>query len=137
MQTVGIGRWSGLNELIDLAKHQIGWQLEAFDSIDAKAIGLLAFDGALGAALFLAKPTASLTALRIIGMILLGLSALGALFSLWTARPDVGPEALLLGRDLVEANRGPVALKAVLWKAAAAVLALSVVVLAVALSNGG
>lgn len=38
-----------VQQLITLVSQQLAWQLDTYTSLETKAIGLLAFDGALGA----------------------------------------------------------------------------------------
>lgn len=144
-------------DLIRLAKEQIEWEQNAIDSIDAKATGLLAFDGALAAGILLLNPRTN--AFELSTLIVLALSAIACVVALWPDRFDFGPDArsvyayvretlereqaysrsraqelsdlALLSQltDAVEANRGPFATKSLTWRVAAALLLLGVILM--------
>lgn len=91
-----------LNVVLDLAKTQLQWQQGAYDAIDTKAMGLLAFDGALTAAVLAIKPTNGL--LGVVGVALLVTSAGLCVAAHWTRHIDLGPRTLTLYRELEEDN---------------------------------
>lgn len=142
-----------MQNLIDLAKRQIDWQMEALDAIDAKATGLLAFDGALAAGILLLEPRLGLWQSDVV--CLLALSAIGCVMALWIDRSDIGPDvtdlygalgqgsgpevdAKLLAElaSAVYANRRPIERKTLSWKAAAWVVLASVVVMVASVLSG-
>lgn len=83
-----------MDDLLGLARAQIGWQLDAYNSLEVKAVGLLAFDSALVtvAQAFTHGRQPYLT----LFFIFIGLSAVASLLSLWLRRIDVGPQAVEL-----------------------------------------
>lgn len=80
--------------LIELAQLQIAWQLDAYDSLDTKAGGLLAFIGALVAGILLLKPEAN--AYLIWATYCLGISAILCVLTLFAGRMDIGPSTRAL-----------------------------------------
>ncbi len=79
-----------IDQLLELAREQIGWQLDAYNSFEVKSIGLLAFDGAL--ATIAAAFTRGREPYRGLFFALVAFSAMFCLMSLWVRQVDVGPQ---------------------------------------------
>ncbi|AEJ39091.1 hypothetical protein TPY_0901 [Sulfobacillus acidophilus TPY] len=79
----------------------IGWQLDTFNALDTKAIGLLGFNVGLGA--LMAQAHALMTGYRLAFFIGLFFSALAGLQALRIGRIYLGPDA----RRLYALNRQP------------------------------
>ena len=77
-------------ELIDLAKQQIGRQLDTYNSLETKAIGLLAFDGAFGTVVAVMHPLGF--AWRLSTFLFLAGSIAAGIRSLAVRRVFVGPQ---------------------------------------------
>jgi hypothetical protein len=75
----------------DLAYRQIDAQLQASDNQDAKALGVIAFDGAALAAVLLAKDLFVGSSWAVTGLLVL-ISALFAALSMQSFRWDMGPD---------------------------------------------
>lgn len=123
-------------QLIDLAKQQLAWQLDAYNSLETKAIGLLAFDGAFGALVVIIHPGGFVW--RLIAVFFLAGSIAACIRSLAVRRVFVGPQlqafynltitqseddamAQLLTTlsDDYDRNNGPIARKGIYWTWAA------------------
>lgn len=78
-----------IDQLLELAREQIGWQLDAYNSLEVKAVGLVAFDGAL--ATVAAAFTDGREPYRTLFFAFVTLSAAFCLLSLWVRKVDVGP----------------------------------------------
>ena len=134
--------------LLTLVIQQLAWQLDTYQSTDTKAIGLLAFDGALGAlmsALHALSPT-----FRWPFFATLCLSIVFCVASLWIRRVYAGPDvqALYQWHDWsddsegilaiivnvnadVHRNRSPLARKALYWMIAAFAMIVSVIIVGI------
>lgn len=135
-------------QLLALVIQQLAWQLDTYQSTDTKAIGLLAFDGALGAFISTLHPMSH--SLKWLFFAALLLSIVFCVASLWIRRVYTGPDvqALYQWRDWsddqdgilaiivnvdadVRRNRGPLARKALYWMIGALAMVLAVVILGV------
>lgn len=76
---------------------QLAWQFETYSSLETKAIGVLAFDGALCTFVAVLHPM-PLT-IRLVFFLLLGISILGCLMSLNIRRLYAGPHPALFYDD--------------------------------------
>jgi hypothetical protein len=145
-----------VDHLMAVAEQQLTWQLDAYNSLETKAIGLLAFDGALGAVVMLWGPLNWDFRIAIFAGLMLSISMCAR--SLAVRRVYVGPRIgefyaytvdaddseatvlLLAGlATSVDNNTQPLAQKGIYWTIAsyAMVAAVSVFGLSLAISQGG
>lgn len=132
--------------LLTVVLQQLAWQLEAYQSADTKAVGLLAFDGALGAFVAVLHPMGS--GLRWSFFLALLVSVIFCVASLWLRTVYTGPDvralyqwqdwvddregvmAIVVNLDAdVQRNRAPLARKALYWMIAAIAMVCMVVVI--------
>lgn len=78
-------------QLIDLLKQQIAWQMDTYNSLETKTIGLLAFDGAFSAFVALIYPQGFVFRLLFFGF--LAVSVAACVMSLAVRKVFVGPQA--------------------------------------------
>ena len=135
--------------LVALATQQLAWQFDTYTSLETKAIGLLAFDGALGAFIAVLHPMPEY--LRWIFFTPLVISVLGCICSLWVRTVYTGPngealynwtrdqgndteDSLALVTNLnadVQRNRDIVAQKGLYWNISAVALIVAIVVVGI------
>ena len=132
-----------LEQLILVTLQQINWQLDTYNSLDSKTVGLLAFDGAVVAAFAVVHPAIGGWAVAVLVMV--GLSTLFCLRGLVVRKVYVGPITTSLVSDLVaedaegvlyqlladlgdatQRNQGPIAHKRVYWTCAAVALGFAI-----------
>lgn len=135
-------------QLLALALQQLGWQLETYQSTDSKAIGLLTFNGALGAFISVLHPMPSAYRWAFFGALFV--SIVFGVASLWIRTVYVGPDpeavyqwsnwtddregllAILVNIDAdVQRNRLPLARKALYWMVAALAMVVAVVIVGI------
>ncbi len=134
--------------LITLVTQQLAWQFDTYASLEVKAIGLLAFDGALGAFIAVLHPMPEY--LRWLFFIPLAISVGGCVGSLWVKKVYMGPNVEALynwtrGENDTEAivalvanlnadvrrNRDIVAQKGLYWNISSVALILAIIVVGV------
>lgn len=147
-----------LQSMVRLGLRQIGWQRQMIESANGRATGLLAFDGALAAALVLADGGAVHSAAEVLALIAFACSAVCAIFTMRELKMDLGldlhtllanlhsgemlpdevEESIVVElADAVQANAGLARRKEVLWIATATLLVVSIVLSIVSLVVGG
>lgn len=78
-----------VQQLITLVSQQLAWQLDTYTSLETKAIGLLAFDGALGAFVAVLHPMPELLRFPFFGALVASVGA--SVGSLWIRKVYTGP----------------------------------------------
>ena len=135
-----------VEQLMTLVSQQLAWQFDTYTSLETKAIGLLAFDGALGAFVAILHPMPEL--LRILFFVALVVSVGSCLSSLWIRKVYTGPNvsafyqwtqdwtneeeiglALVVNLESdIYRNHAPLAKKGLYWMIAAIAIVLAVIV---------
>lgn len=78
-----------VQQLLTLVSQQLAWQFDTYTSLETKAIGLLTFDGALGAFVAVLHPMPAF--LRWPFFVALVISACACVGSLWIRKVYAGP----------------------------------------------
>ena len=138
-----------VQQLMTLVSQQLAWQFDTYTSLETKAIGLLAFDGALGAFVAVLHPMP--TFLRVPFFVALVVSVGACVGSLWIRKVYTGPNvrafyqwtrdwadeaeiglALVVNLEAdVNRNHVPLAKKGLYWMVAAIAMVLAVIVIGV------
>ena len=87
-----------LQQLIAVTLQQINWQLDTYNSLDTKTVGLLAFDGDVVAAFAAVHP--AIGGLAVAVLVMVGLSILCCLLGLVVRKVYMGPITTCLVSDL-------------------------------------
>lgn len=138
-----------MQQLMMLVSQQLAWQFDTYTSLETKAIGLLAFDGALGAFVTVFHPMPAF--LRVSFFVALVVSVGACVSSLWIRKVYTGPNvrafyqwtqdwvdeedialALIVNLEAdVSRNHIPLAKKGLYWMVAAIAMVLAVIVVGV------
>jgi len=76
-------------QLVELVKQQIAWQLDTYNSLETKTIGLLAFDGAFSALVAVLHPLGLV--FHLLFVLFLAVSIAACVASLAVRKVFVGP----------------------------------------------
>lgn len=134
--------------LIQLATQQLAWQFDTYTSLETKTVGVLAFDGALGAFIAVLHPMPEAFRILFFGYLLVSIAACLAALAIRRVyagssvvefygytREQTDEDALRsllssLGKNY-QINRAPLAKNGIYWTLAAGALVASVVVVGI------